>query len=189
MQHPKSNKEPEVNVKVGSPAPKVEVEAYRRGESDPITVALGGERERWVVLFFYPRDFTFICPTELAAFAELEDAFRAEEADVVAVSTDSYWSHKAWFETNAMVSRVDYPVVADTTHELSFGYGVLVEDGSALRGTFIIDPAGVVRHASVSDQSVGRSPEETLRVLQALRTGELCPVGWRPGQATLSLAA
>ena len=178
-----------MNVKVGSPAPKVELEAYRRGELEPVSVTLGGERERWVVLFFYPRDFTFICPTELAAFAELEDAFRAEEADVVAVSTDSYWSHKAWFETNAMVSRVDYPVVADTTHELSFGYGVLVEDGSALRGTFIIDPAGVVRHASVSDQSVGRSPEETLRVLQALRTGELCPVGWRPGQATLSLAA
>jgi len=178
-----------MNVKVGSPAPKVELEGYRRGEAEPVTVALGGERERWVVLFFYPRDFTFICPTELAAFAELEDAFRAEEADVVAASTDSYWSHKAWFETNAMVSGVDYAVVADTTHELSFNYGVLVEDGSALRGTFIIDPAGIVRHASVSDQSVGRSPEETLRVLQALRTGELCPVGWRPGQATLSLAA
>ena len=80
-------------------------------------------------------------------------------------------------------------VVADTTHELSFDFGVLVEDGSALRGTFIIDPAGIVRHASVSDMSVGRSPDETLRILQALRTGELCPVGWRPGQATLSLAA
>jgi peroxiredoxin 2/4 len=178
-----------MNVKVGSHAPKVELEAYRRGEHEPVPFHLDGPRERWLVLFFYPRDFTFICPTELAAFAELEQAFRAEGADVVAASTDSYWSHKAWFETNAMVSGVDYPVVADTTHELSFDYGVLIEDGSALRGTFIIDPAGVVRHASVSDQSVGRSPEETLRVLQALRTGELCPVGWRPGQATLSLAA
>ena len=178
-----------MNVKVGSHAPKVELEAYRRGEHEPVPFHLDGPRERWLVLFFYPRDFTFICPTELAAFAELEDAFRAEEAEIVAASTDSYWSHKAWFESNAMVAGVDYPVVADTTHQLSFDYGVLAEDGSALRGTFIIDPAGIVRHASVSDMSVGRSPDETLRVLQALRTGELCPVGWRPGQATLSLAA
>ena len=178
-----------MTVTVGSPAPTLELEAYRRGEAEPITVSIGGERHRWLVLFFYPRDFTFVCPTELAAFAELEGEFRVEEADVVAVSTDSYWSHKAWFETNAMIAGVDYPIVADTAHELSFHYGVLTEDGSAPRGTFVIDPAGIVRHASVSDQSVGRSPDETLRVLQALRTGELCPVAWRPGQATLSLAA
>ena len=107
----------------------------------------------------------------------------------MAASTDSYWSHKAWFESSAQISGVDYPIVADTTQRLSFDFGVLTDDGSALRGTFIIDPAGIVRHASVTDQSVGRSPDETLRVLQALRTGELCPVAWRPGQATLSLAA
>ena len=178
-----------MNVKVGSPAPKVELEAYRRGEVEPVPFCLDGQRERWLVLFFYPRDFTFVCPTELAAFAELEHAFRAEEADVVAASTDSYWSHKAWFESSAQISGVDYPIVADTTQRLSFDFGVLTDDGSALRGTFIIDPAGIVRHASVTDQSVGRSPDETLRVLQALRTGELCPVAWRPGQATLSLAA
>ena len=139
-----------MNVKVGSPAPKVELEAYRRGEAEPVTVALGGERERWVVLFFYPRDFTFICPTELAAFAELEDAFRAEEADVVAASTDSYWSHKAWFESNAQISGVDFPIVADTAQQLSFDFGVLTEDGSALRGTFIIDPEGIVRYRHVA---------------------------------------
>ena len=105
-----------MNVKVGSPAPKVELEAYRRGELEPVPFVLDGPRERWLVLFFYPRDFTFVCPTELAAFAELEHAFRAEEADVVAASTDSYWSHKAWFESNAQIGGVDYPVVADTTH-------------------------------------------------------------------------
>ena len=178
-----------MTVTVGSPAPVFELEAYRRGEIEPVRVAIGGERHRWLVLFFYPRDFTFICPTELAAFAELEGTFGAEQADVVAVSTDSYWCHKAWFESNSMIGGVDYPVVADTAHELSFHYGVLTEDGSSLRGTFVIDPDGVVRHASVSDQSVGRSPDETLRVLQAFRTGELCPVGWRPGEATLSLVA
>ena len=131
-----------MNVKVGSPAPKLELEAYRRGELEPVPFSLDGPRERWLVLFFYPRDFTFVCPTELAAFADLEDAFRAEEADLVAASTDSYWSHKAWFETNAQISGVDFPVVADTSQRLSFDFGVLTEDGSALRGTFIIDPDG-----------------------------------------------
>ena len=178
-----------MSISIGQRVPAIDLEAYIPGEPDAQRISLADYRGGWVVLLFYPRDFTFVCPTELAAFAELEPAFRAEEAEVVAASTDSYWSHKAWFESNAMVAGVDYPVVADTTHELSFDYGVLTEDGSALRGTFIIDPAGIVRHGSVSDQSVGRSPDETLRVLQALRTGELCPVAWRPGQATLSLAA
>ena len=175
-------------ITVGSTVPELVLLGYRRGEPDFVPCTLAGH-DRWLVLFFYPRDFTFVCPTELAAFAELEDAFADEEADLVAVSTDSAWSHKAWFETHAMLSDVDYPVLADTTQELAEAFGVLTADGSALRGTFVIDPNGVVRHASVTDQSVGRSPEETLRVLQALRTGELCPVRWRPGQPTLRLAA
>ena len=124
-----------MNVKVGSAAPKVELEAYRRGEPEPVPFCLDGPRERWLVLFFYPRDFTFVCPTELAAFAELEPAFRDEEADVVAASTDSYWSHKAWFESNAQIGAVNFPIVADTAQQLSFDFGVLTEDGSALRGT------------------------------------------------------
>ncbi len=177
-------------IPVGTSIPPLYAEAYRRGELDPVVCALS-ERpdDRWLVLFFYPRDFTFVCPTELAAFAELESQFALAEADVVAVSTDSYWSHKAWFETHPMLAGVDYPVIADTAHALTRAFGVLSDDGSAWRGTFVIDPHNVVRHASVTDQSVGRSPDETLRVLQALQTGELCPVGWRPGQATLSLAA
>jgi peroxiredoxin (alkyl hydroperoxide reductase subunit C) len=175
-------------ITVGSTVPELVVEAYRRGEPDFVPCTLA-QHDRWLVLFFYPRDFTFVCPTELAAFAELEQAFAAEEADLVAVSTDSAWSHKAWFETHAMLGDVAYPILADTTHELSEAFGVLTADGSALRGTFVIDPNGVVRHASITDQSVGRSPEETLRVLQALRTGELCPVRWQPGEATLKLAA
>ena len=175
--------------KVGQPAPQIDAEAYERGEPDATRVTSEHLAGRWTVLFFYPRDFTFVCPTELAGYAELADAFDAEDATLVAASTDSYWSHAAWFESHAMLAEVRYPVLADTAHELSRAYGVLTEDGSALRGTFVIDPDGVLRHASVSDQSVGRSPEETLRVLQALRTGELCPVNWRPGQPTLALAA
>jgi peroxiredoxin (alkyl hydroperoxide reductase subunit C) len=138
------------------------------------------------VLFFYPRDFTFICPTELVAFGELEADFKAEEAVVIGASTDSFFSHKAWFESDARLLLVNYPVLADTSHQLSKGFDVLLDDGASLRGTFIIDPQGVVRHITVNDLEVGRNVQETLRVLQALRSGELCPVAWKPGESTLT---
>ncbi len=175
-------------VKVGTPAPAVVSECYQRGEDGPLHLDLEDHRGRWIVLFFYPRDFTFVCPTELHAFAELEPAFAAEEAVVIAASTDSYWSHKAWFESHPLLAGIEYPVIADTAHALADAFGVLEADGSALRGTFVIDPDGILRHASVTDQSVGRSPDETLRLLQALRTGALCPVAWAPGQPTLKAA-
>jgi len=178
-----------MTITVGNSAPDLELEAYVASAPEPRQMRLADYRGSWVVLFFYPRDFTFVCPTELQAFAELEPEFAAEEAVLVAASTDSYWSHKAWFESHPMLASVRYPVLADTAHALAAAYGVLLEDGSALRGTFVIDPDGIVRYASVVDQSVGRSPEEVLRVVQALRTGELCPVNWRPGQATLAVAA
>jgi len=177
-----------MNACVGQAAPEFAAEAYVPGAGDPRTVALCDYAGSWLVLFFYPRDFTFVCPTELEAFAALEEAFADEDAQLVAVSTDSYWSHRAWFESHPMLADVRYPVVADTSQRLAFDYGVLTGDGSALRGTFVVDPDGVLRHASVSDQSVGRSPDETLRVLQALRTGALCPVSWRKGEPTLVAA-
>ena len=176
-------------ITVGHNAPGLEVEAYVPGEPEPKRLSLADYEGSWVVLFFYPRDFTFICPTELNAFADLEPEFAAEEAVVIAASTDSYWSHKTWYESHPALDAVGYTVIADTTQKLAEAFGVLVEDGSALRGTFVIDPEGKVRSASVVDQNVGRSPEETLRILQALRTGELCPVSWKPGQATLQIAA
>jgi alkyl hydroperoxide reductase subunit AhpC len=148
--------------------------------------AYRGER---VALFFYPRDFTFVCPTELRALAELHDEFAAAGVHVIAASTDSYWSHRAWYGSEPALASVRYPVLADTALALGGACGVLEPDGSALRATFVIDPEGTIRHASVSDQSVGRSPAETLRVVQALQTGELCPVDWRPGTPTLRLAA
>jgi alkyl hydroperoxide reductase subunit AhpC len=178
-----------VSIKVGDRAPAATVEAYVRKEAGPVSMEIGRPGGSWTVLFFYPRDFTFVCPTELRGFAELNDDFAAAEAELVAASTDSWYVHRAWFEQDSALASIWYPVVADAAHTLSRAYGVLCEDGSALRGTFVIDPAGRVRHASVTDQSVGRSPEETLRVLLALRTGELCPVSWRPGQPTLQIAA
>jgi peroxiredoxin (alkyl hydroperoxide reductase subunit C) len=177
-----------MRVKIAAPAPSFEAEAYVPGEADPKRIALHAYRGSWVVLFFYPRDFTFVCPTELHAFAELEAAFATEDAELLAVSTDSYWSHKAWFESHPLLDGVAYPILADTAHDVANAYGVLLDDGSALRATFVIDPDGIVRHASVTDQSVGRSPDETLRVLQALRTGALCPVSWRKGEPTLKAA-
>jgi alkyl hydroperoxide reductase subunit AhpC len=174
---------------VGRPAPWIELDAYRRDADGAVTLTAGDLRGRWTVLVFYPRDFTFVCPTELHAFAELERDFAEAGATIVAISTDSYWSHKAWFESHPALADASYPVAADTTQELTRAYGFLAGDGSALRATVVVDPDGVVRHATVSDQNVGRNPEETLRIVHALQTGELCPVGWRPGQPTLRIAA
>jgi alkyl hydroperoxide reductase subunit AhpC len=173
---------------VGGHAPPFDAAAFVAGDSQPQRVTLGTYEAEWLVLFFYPRDFTFVCPTELQAFAELAHAFAEEQASLVAVSTDSYWSHRAWFELHPLLAAVAYPIIADTTQRLASDYGVLGADGSALRATFIIDPHAVVRHATVSDQNVGRSPHETLRVLQALRTGALCPVSWCKGEPTLRAA-
>src|SRR6478735_9329404 len=121
-----------MSIKIGSPAPEAVVDYWIRGAHGPRRMTLAEHRGSWVVLFFYPRDFTFICPTELQAFGELEAEFANEDAVVVAASTDSYWSHKAWFESNLMLRGVAYPVLADTAHRLSDAFGVLLEDGSAL---------------------------------------------------------
>lgn len=173
---------------VGSEVPEIVVDAYVRDAFEPQTMSLSQYRGSWLVLVFYPRDFTFVCPTELQALASLESEFAASDVAVVAASTDSFYSHKAWFESDQRLTGAGYPVVADTAHELSAAFGVLLPDGAAQRATFVIDPGGIVRHASVSDLNVGRNVQETLRVVRALQTGELCPVNWRPGEPTLAAA-
>ena len=178
-----------MTVKVGDQSPDVRLDAYVRGESEPVGISIADYRSHcWAVLFFYPRDFTLVCPTELLAFQELHRDFREAEAVVRAASTDSYWSHRAWLGSTDTLSQVSYPVLADTAHELAAAFGVLLDDGAAQRATFVIDPDGIVRHATVSDLSVGRSADETLRVLYALQTGGLGPAGWRPGEPTLQAA-
>ena len=169
---------------LGTRVPDLIAEAYVPGRSEPQTVALPAHDGTWTALAFYPRDFTFVSPTELQAFAELHEAFAAEDTTLVAASADSYYSHKAWFESHSLLADVRYPVIADPSHTVSRTFGVLGDDGAALRGTFLIDPTGILRHASLTDL-----PAETLRVLQALRTGELSAVDWRPGSAALSVAA
>jgi alkyl hydroperoxide reductase subunit AhpC len=167
---------------VGRPAPRFRAQAYVAGEIRD--VSLDDYKGRWVALVFYPLDFTFVCPTELRAFAKRQAEFEEEDCVVLAASTDSVYSHKAWIERD--LPEVRYPVLSDTTRRLSRDYGVLIEDeGIALRGTFLIDPEGVLRYATVSDLNLGRSTDETLRVLRAAKTGGLCPADWTPGTPTL----
>lgn len=175
-----------MTVRIGTQVTSFPVDAYVRGDEDPRQIDLAAERGVWVVLFFYPRDFTFVCPTEIRAFADLEEAFAAEGAIILGASTDSWYVHKAWFEGDPRLRDVAYPILADTSHALSAAFGVLTEDGAALRANFIIDPDGIVRHVSINDLDVGRNVEETLRLVRAFKTGHLCPVAWRPGDLTLT---
>ena len=169
-------------VKVGQKAPDFKTDAYVNGQFKE--VQLSDYRGKWVVLVFYPLDFTFVCPTELRAFAQHYGDFQKEEAEVIGISVDSKYSHKAWFEKD--LPEVKYPVAADLTKAVAAQYGVLDEaKGVALRGTFVIDPEGVLQYQVVANLGLGRSTEETLRVVQALKTGELCPANWKPGQKTL----
>jgi peroxiredoxin 2/4 len=173
-------------VRVGRPVPDHTVQAYLRGERAPIVFDLSSHVGSWVVLFFYPGDFTLICPTELSAFAKRHEEFLAEDAVLLAASTNSCFSHKAWFEIDPRIAEVRYPVIADSLRALSSSFGVLGEDGTADRGTFIIDPSGMLLHMSVTGRDVGRSVEEVLRVLRAFKTGAMCPADWAPGDPTLT---
>jgi peroxiredoxin (alkyl hydroperoxide reductase subunit C) len=144
---------------------------------------------RWQVIFFWPMDFTFVCPTEIAEFGRRNADFAARDAQVLGVSTDTHYVHLAWREQHPDLRDLPFPMLADTKRELSQALGILHrEEGVPLRATYIVDPAGVIRFASVNDLSVGRSVDEVLRVLDALRTGELTPCGWHAGQPTLSAA-
>lgn len=169
---------------VGNPAPKFEMEtALGNGEGFG-KVSLDDYKGKWLVMFFYPLDFTFICPTEITAYSEAYNQFKELNAEVLAVSTDSVHSHKAWI--NNGLGKLNIQIASDNTHQVSRDYGVLVEDkGIALRGLFIIDPDGILQYAVVHNTNVGRNVDETIRVLQALQSGGLCGVNWRPGQPHL----
>lgn len=172
-------------AKVGRQAPDFTVDAVT-GSGEFTKISLADSKGKWTVLFFYPLDFTFICPTEITGFSKRFSEFEELNAIVYGASTDSIHSHKAWLKD---LGELKTPLLSDMTHELSAKYGVLLEDeGIALRGTFIIDPDGILKYASINDNSVGRSIDETLRVLKALQTGELCPVDWNIGDDTLGQA-
>jgi peroxiredoxin (alkyl hydroperoxide reductase subunit C) len=141
---------------------------------------------KWKVVFLWPMDFTFICPTEIAEFGRRERDFRDRDTQVLGASTDTHFVHLAWRNTHPDLKDLPYPMLADTKRELSTALGVLHRaDGVPLRATFVVDPDGVIRHVSVNDLSVGRNVDEVLRVLDALQTDELCPCGWQKGDPVL----
>jgi alkyl hydroperoxide reductase subunit AhpC len=156
-------------------------------------ISLSDYKGKWLIFFFYPLDFTFVCPTEILALSDRLDEFEDVDAEVLGASTDSVHSHFAWLNTprdKNGIAGTKYPLVADYTKEVARAYGVLDEQtGAAQRGLFIVDPEGVLRYAVVTNDNVGRSVEETLRVLQALQTGGLCPAEWTPGKELLTVAA
>lgn len=172
-----------MSIQIGQKAPEFNLQALVNGEIQ--NVKHTDFHGRWVVLFFYPADFTFVCPTEITEFAGKKKAFEKLNAVVLGCSTDSAYCHLAWSKTPDIES-LNYPLLADQSHELSRSYGVLLEDkGIALRGCFIIDSEGKIRYQVVHDLSVGRSTDEVLRVLAAIQIGELCPASWKPGEKTL----
>ena len=175
---------------VGQPTPDFDMASTKNMEKLDENVKLSDYQGKWLVLLFYPLDFTFVCPTELTAFSDRYDDFEGIGAEVIGVSTDSVFSHRAWLNTardKGGVEGLRYALAADATKQVARDYGVLVEDkGIALRGLFVIDPEGVLRYKVVHDLNVGRSAEETLRVIQALQTGGLCQAEWKPGQKTLA---
>lgn len=171
-------------IAVGSQAPDFALEGLYRGRT--ASYSLKSYKGKWLVLFFYPADFTFICPTEVTGFSKMAKEFRSEGAEILGVSVDSLESHRAWAEE---LGGLDYPLLSDAEKKLSRAYGVFDEkEGVSQRATFIIGPAGEVSYLVISHVNVGRSVEETLRVLKALRTERLCPSDWKPGEPTGDIA-
>lgn len=171
-------------LQVGQQVPDFSAQALM-GDGSFKEVKLADYKGKWLVVFFYPLDFTFVCPTEIQSFNKNYSEFKKLGAEVVAASTDSVYSHKAWVENG--LGKIQFPILGDTSHKVARNFNVLLEDkGIALRGTFIIDPTGILKSAVVNDLPVGRSVEETIRTLQALQTGKLTGCGWKPGDKTLN---
>ena len=170
-------------AEIGSPAPSFSLDAVVN--QDFRKVSLGDFHGKWVVLFFYPGDFTFVCPTEIRGFNTALKEFKQANAEVLAVSVDSKYAHLAWIKSGAL-GALEYPLLSDPGGRVSRSYGVLDEESAtARRGLFIIDPNGVVQYEVVHSDRVGRSVDETLRVLKALQTEQLCPINWKPGEKTI----
>lgn len=185
--------QPETCLRVGQVAPDFKATAVV--DQAFKTIKLADYRGRYIVLFFYPLDFTFVCPTEIIAFSNRYDEFKALNTEIIGVSVDSEFAHLAWIQTERKLGGVgdlNYPLVSDLKKDICAAYNVLDADaGVALRGLFIVDKEGVVQHATINNLSFGRSVDETLRTLQAIQyvqshPQEVCPAGWQPGDKTMT---
>jgi peroxiredoxin (alkyl hydroperoxide reductase subunit C) len=168
---------------VGQKEPAWSATAYVKGQEKKVSDA--DDAGKWHVLYWYPLDFTFICPTEIRGFQEMLEDFKSDKVEVIGASTDSFFSHKAWFaDRKTFPQEISHPVLADTNHSVSRAFGVLKEDqGIAFRATVIVDDEGVIRSVGVNDLSAGRSPAEVLRTVQALQSGGLCGADWKKGDS------
>ena len=185
------------SVRVGETVPDYEFETFYKGDVKPMKFS--DFRGKWLIVMFYPADFTFVCPTELEEMALYYPKLQAINAEVVSFSTDTVFVHKAWHDTSEAIKKITFPMGADPTGKIADAFGVLIEggdlplvpdEGLALRGTFIIDPAGTLRAMEVNDNSIGRAAKETYRKLQAAQfveshAGQVCPASWEPGDDTL----
>ncbi len=176
-------------VKIGHQIVDFELEAFQ--DEDIKKIKLSNYRGKWLVLIFYPADFTFVCPTELEEAADNYEEFKKLDAEVLSISTDTVFVHKAWHDQSPAIGKIKFPMVADPTGNLCREFGTYIEEeGLSLRGTFIIDPDGILKALEINDNSIGRSAKELLRKLQAAiyvktHKGQVCPASWEPGKETL----
>ncbi len=175
-------------LKVGNKFPEFNLTAVvgANYESDFRQVSLDTYGKQWKIIFFWPKDFTFVCPTEISGFGKLEQDFKDRDAVLIGASTDSDFVHSAWRRDHNDLRPLTFPWLADIKKELSLALGILNEEaGVANRATFIVDPDNIIRYVEMTDMSVGRNPQEALRILDALQTDELCPCNWHKGEETL----
>jgi alkyl hydroperoxide reductase subunit AhpC len=177
-------------TKVGQKVENFKAQAVlANGEFGEVSLEQNMKAGKWTILFFYPLDFTFVCPTELTALSQAYDKFVAEDAEIFGISTDSVHSHKAWRNLDVSqggIGELKYPLLQDTNHELSEQFGVLIEEeGISLRGLFIISPEGILENSTINNNNVGRSVDEILRNLAAFKSGGLCPMNWNTGDKNL----
>lgn len=176
-------------ININQTIPDLELEIFHQDEIKKVN--LKDYRGQWLVLFFYPADFTFVCPTELRELAASYAEFKKANVEILSVSTDTVFTHKAWHDSSAAIKEVKFPMAADPAGKLSRAFGTYIEDeGLALRGTFIIDPDGVLKAMEINNNDIGRSADELMRKIQAAifvreHGGEVCPASWKPGSKTL----
>lgn len=185
MEENKIVREPIINAKV----PEFKVQAYQNGEFKEVTNK--DIEGKWAVFFFYPADFTFVCPTELEDLQDKYAELKAKGVEVFSVSTDSHFVHKAWHDTSDRIKKIEYPMLADPTGLLARAFGVMIEgDGMAYRGTFVVNPEGLIKIAEIQDNNIGRNAEELVRKVEAAlfvaaHPGDVCPAKWKEGGETL----
>ncbi len=176
-------------IKINDEAPEFEEDAFING--DIRKISLSEYKRKWVILFFYPADFTFVCPTELGELADKYEEIKALNCEIISVSTDTAFTHKAWKDASETIKKIKFPMLADPSHRVCSAYETLIEDeGISLRASFLINPEGIIKAFEFHDNNIGRSSEELIRKLQAAKfveenTGNVCPMNWKPGMKAI----